>query len=200
MAAAARKRGREIVAPNPQPIRLPGLSELNIKKAEKYMARNWNGEDPSIRVSPRVKVLNDQLFPGASLIDDCSRSSNRRLLILGLRLTLRETFQAFELGMLNGKVTDEAHFKAWQTFVYASEGKQKNSQAFWELNFYQDRAEEHIRLKQSLIHPSPHYTFDALKCSWVGERAKMGHFGNINDLVHNSSTNTSSVFGISRAL
>ena len=110
--AAARKRSREEVAPDPQPNRLPGLLDSNMRKAEKFIARNWNGEDPTSRVSPRAKALDDQLFHGATLLDDCARSSNRRYLIVCFRLTNRESFQAFESAMLKGKVADEAHLKA----------------------------------------------------------------------------------------
>ena len=103
--------------------------------------------------------------------------------------------------MLNSGIVDEAHFEFWRVYVYtAGETKPKTSQVFWELNFYQDRQEEHTRLKQSLMHPSPHYTFDALQNSWVGERSRMGNFGDIKDLVHNPVTKESSIFGISRAL
>jgi hypothetical protein len=102
--------------------------------------------------------------------------------------------------MLKGKVADEAHLNAWQSFVYTVENMSKNSQVFWEVNFYQDRTEEHMRLKQSLMHPSPHYTFDALQNSWVGERSVMGHFGVLLDMVHDPITKYSSIFGITRAL
>ena len=199
--AAARKRSREAVAPDPQPNRLPGLSDSNIKKAEKVIARNWNGEDSTSRVSPRAKALDDQLFHGATLLDDCARSSNQRYLILSFRLTNRETFQAFQFAMLKSKVVDEAHFEFWRDYVYTvGETKPRNSQFFWELNFYQVRQEEHTRLKQSLMHPSPHYTFDALQNSWVGERSTIGHFGSLPDLVHDPITKDSSIFGITRAL
>lgn len=199
--AAARKRSREAVAPDPQPNRLPGMSDSELRIAEKFISRNWNGEDPTSRVSPRAKALDDLLFHGATLLDDCARSSNQRYLILCFRLTIRDTFQAFQLAMMKSTVVDDAHFEFWRVYVYTvGETKQKNSQVFWELNFYQDRQEEHTRLKQSLMHPSPHYTFDALQNSWVGERSLMGHFGVLHDLVHDPITKDSSIFGITRAL
>jgi len=179
---------------------LTGLTGEDTKFAEKFIKTNWNGEDPTTRVSPRVRNLDVALFSGASLLDDCARSSNMRLLVLGFRFDVRQSFQGLvELMTTSLCCRDRELLQTWASYV-DHVGQKKSSQAFWEANFYNDRFDEHMRLKQSLIHPSRHFTMDALKNSWHGVRTTLGPFGSSFDMIHNPTKDTSSIFGIASAM
>jgi len=204
MSRAARGRSSAV---NARPIsREPprnlttGLNEQDKKKAAKFIASNWNGEDPSIRVSPRVERLDEILFPGASLIDDCARSSLQKFLVLGLRMRGDRTFDAFINCMRDSKVVPMEYVEAWKDFIDPEDSRNKSSKHYFDANFYEKRTEEHLRLKLSLMHPSSHYTLDALENSWRGVRSKMGHFGSITDLMYDPDSKTGSIFGIKQAL
>lgn len=119
------------------------------------------------------------------------------------RMQVRGAFEAFiEMIERNKFVQDSNLLSTWKTFVDTTEhqSRQKSSQGCWEANYYHERVEEHMRLKQSLFHPSHHYTFDALKKSWHGTRSEMGPFGDIAGRIHTPSTATSSIFGIELAV
>ena len=178
-----------------------GLTEADKKNTERLTAFNWNGEDPTSRVSQRARNLEVLLFPGATLLDDCARSYIGRLLLVGYRLEARSVFMAL-VGFLKtaGCSENEQLIDNWASFTDKSDKKGKTTQAYWETNFYNDRADEHMRLKQSLMHPSYHYTLNALYNSLHGVRSTVGPFGEISDLLHRPAMNTSSIFGIELAV
>ena len=90
--------------------------------------------------------------------------------------------------------------EAWRDFIDPADGRNKTSKHYFDANFYEKRTEEHMRLKLSLMHPSPHYTLDALDHSWHGVRSKMGHFSDITDVIYDPDSNTASMFGIKMAV
>ena len=198
---ALKSGGGAAIAP-PLPIR-DCLTAEEKKSIRKFITYNWNGEDPSSRVSERVRHLDTDLFIGATLLDDCARSSNQRLVVYGFRLYLKAAFPLLLNQVRHFKLCeDEALLQSWINFtVKGDDGRKKTTESFWTSNFYQDRNDEHLRLKTSLHHPSHHYTFRALRHSWLGERSHMGPFGTFyeEEVLHNTNSNTSSVFGISTA-
>jgi hypothetical protein len=193
------RRRSPIAPPPPTPS---GLTEAEKRELKIFIAFSWNGEDSSSRVSERVRNLDTDLFPGATLLDEYARSNNQRFLVYGFRLYLKETFAVIASQLIKCQLCRPEIRQKWVDYtIRVDGGRAKSTESFWCSNFYQDRLEEHLRLKTSLQHPSHHYTFGALKNSWYGERSRMGPFGNFyeGDLLYCVVEESASVFGISMA-
>jgi hypothetical protein len=151
----------------------------NIQILEKMA---WLGEDKTTRTSPRASSLDKEpsLFPGISTIDDCARSLNSFCLVMCYNLNIKDTFNAMILAMKQfGIAADVKDFDKWTNFISNkgkdTVGRPKSQKQFWEYSFYEDRRDEHYRLKWSLAHPSRHFTNEALDDSWLGIKTFEGH-------------------------
>jgi len=154
----------------------PRIIASNVLALEKLA---WLGEDKKTRTSSRASSLDKEpnLFPGISTIDDCARSLNSFFLVRSFEFPIKYTFSSMVSLMARFQiVTDQNDFEKWANFKsIKGNGRSKNQRAFWEYAFYEDRRDEHYRLKWSLAHPSRHFTQQALDDSWQGVRNSFGH-------------------------
>ena len=172
----------------------------DVKTITLLTERNWLGEVSLTRVSERKGNVDTDIFPGARLIEEYARSFVRKFLVVGLRIPHQKMGQAVVETMASAKCCRDLQLiNDWAGYVVEVErnGRQKTSLSYWASSLYNERSEEHLRLKQSLDHPSHHFTLSALQKSWTGARSTMGPFGEIEGtkLLHLPGAE-SSVFGI----
>ena len=172
----------------------------DVKTITRLTERNWLGEVSLTRVSERKGNVDTDIFPGARLIEEYARSFVRKFLVVGLRIPHQQMGQAVvELMGLAKCCRDLQLINEWAGYVVEVErnGRQKTSLSYWASSMYNERSEEHLRLKHSLVHPSHHFTLSALQKSWNGFRSTMGPFGEIEGtkLMHIPGA-LSLVFGI----